>query len=76
MPKELKTLERNEGKAPLLVPQPEEEDENFRQLSLRFLHSRQWRSPGHHSIHPSVYHVGGWARCPSTQSGQGFDSPG
>ena len=46
MPKNLKTSERNEGKAPLLVPQPEEEDENFRQLSLRFLHSRQWRSPG------------------------------
>ena len=32
MPKKLKTLERNEGKAPLLVPHPEEEDENFRQL--------------------------------------------
>ena len=46
MPKKLKALERNGGKAPLLVPQPEEEDENFRQLSLRFLHSRQWRSPG------------------------------
>jgi hypothetical protein len=46
MPKKLKTLERNEGKAPLLVPHPAEEDENFRQLSLRFLHSRQWRSPG------------------------------
>ena len=26
MPKKLKTLERNEGKAPLLVPRPEEED--------------------------------------------------
>ena len=26
MPKKLKTLERNEGKAPLLVPHPEEED--------------------------------------------------
>ena len=32
MPKKLKTLERNEGKAPLLVPHPEEEDENLRQL--------------------------------------------
>ena len=40
MPKKLKTLERNEGKAPLLVPHPEEEDENFRQLSLRFLQRR------------------------------------
>ena len=40
MPKKLKTLERNEGKAPRLVPHPAEEDENFRQLSLRFLQSR------------------------------------
>ncbi len=46
MPMKLKTLERNEGKAPLLVPHPAEEDENFRQRSLRFPHSRQWRSPG------------------------------
>ena len=44
MAKKLKTLERNEGKAPLLVPHPAEEDENFRQLSLRFLQSRQWRA--------------------------------
>ena len=46
MAKKLKTSERNEGKAPLLVPHPEEEDESFRQLCLRFLQSRQWRSPG------------------------------
>ena len=46
MPKKLKTLERNEGKVPLLVPHPQEKEENFRQLSLRFLQSRQWRSPG------------------------------
>ena len=44
MPKMLKTLERNEGKAPLLVPHSEEEDARFRQLSLRFLQSRQWRN--------------------------------
>ena len=44
MAKKLKTLERNEGKAPLLVPHPEEEDARFRQLSLRFLQSRQWRA--------------------------------
>ena len=46
MPKNLKALDSTEGRAPLLVPHPEEEDESFRQLSLRFLQSRQWRSPG------------------------------
>ena len=49
MPKKLKTLERNEDKAPLLVPHPEEEDARFRQLSLRFLQSRQWRIQTQHS---------------------------
>ena len=44
MPKNLKTLDRTKGRAPLLVPHPEQEDENFRQLSLRFLQSRQWRA--------------------------------
>ena len=46
MPKNLKALDSTEGREPLLVPRPEQEDENFRQLSLRFLQSRQWRSPG------------------------------
>ena len=44
MAKKLKTLQRNKGRAPLLVPHPQQEDENFRQLSLRFLQSRQWRA--------------------------------
>ena len=46
MAKNLKALDSTEGRAPLLVPHPEQEDENFRQLRLRFLQSRQWRSPG------------------------------
>ena len=37
MPKNLKALDSTEGRAPLLVPHPEQEDENFRQLA-RFTH--------------------------------------
>ena len=47
MPKKLKTLDSTEGRAPLLVPHPEEADLDFRQLSLRFLQSRQWRAFRH-----------------------------
>ena len=48
MPKKLKTLERNEGKAPLLVPHPEEEDCAFQPAISQILAEQTVAIPGHH----------------------------